>query len=92
MDTGHLVGNVRVLPKKGSNRESDGDGVADVTCYTIGSHYRTGEALNIEKTGFMASTRWKAEVVKEGEDWKIRKAELKVLWAEGDASIMKGEH
>ena len=86
LDTGHLVGNLRVMPS-GSN-----EGVAEVTCYVIGSHYRKGEGLDIAKKGFTAGTKWMAEVVKDGEEWKIRKAGIKVLWAEGDMSMMKGEH
>ena len=86
MDTGHLVGNFRVTP-------GGDDGVLQVTCYSIGSHYRKGEGVDVEKKGLMAGTRWKVEVVKEnddeGEGWKIRKGEIKVLWAEGDLSLFK---
>ena len=59
---------------------------------SLGSHFRKGEGLDIEKKSFTVGTKWMAEVVKDGEDWKIRKAELKVLWAEGDLSIMEGEN
>ena len=90
LDTGHLVGNLRVMPSRSD--EGGGDGVADVTCYVVGSHYRKGEGLDVSKKGFMAGTKWTAEVVSEDADWKIRKAGIKVLWAEGDMSMMKGEH
>lgn len=92
MDTGHLVGNLRSMPKEGSGGEDSGEGVTEVTCYVIGSHYRKGEGVDVVKKGLMAGTRWKAEVVRERGEWKIRKAEIKVLWAEGDMSLLKGEH
>ena len=83
MDTGHFASNFRVTPT------GEGDDEAEVSCYTIGSHYRKGEGLQMDKKGFVAGNRWRVEVVK-GEDrrWRIRKAGLRVLWVEGDASVM----
>ncbi len=86
MDTGHVASNFRI--------QMEGD-VAKVGVMTVANHYRKGEGSIESKTGLVAGNRWKIEVVQEagkgerrGEGvWKIRRAEIRNLWCEGDLSV-----
>ncbi len=80
IDTGHVASNFRLEMK---------EDVAYLSAMTVAAHYRKGEGSTAGKLGLTVGNRWKLEVV-DAEDgvWKIRKAELKVLWCEGDLSVL----
>lgn len=83
LDTTHMVSNVRLSAKEGAS-------TAAVTCHALAQHNRKGEGLNPTATRFLTGSMYWVDLARDAGDglWKITKFHLKVVWCEGDASIM----
>jgi hypothetical protein len=83
LDTTHFVSNVRVDLKDGAN-------AASMTAHALAQHYRKGEGRNPKASRFMTGNMYWVDLAKDEGDglWKMTKFEMKVIWCEGDASIV----
>ncbi|KAK7415230.1 hypothetical protein QQZ08_012404 [Neonectria magnoliae] len=83
LDTTHMASNVRVDVK-------DGADTAKATAHSLAQHYRKGEGKNPNASRFLTGNMYYIDVAKDNSDglWKMKKLEIKVIWCEGDASIL----
>lgn len=84
LTTTHHLSNIRVDVKPGASE-------AKVTATAIAQHCRPGpEGAAPGAQKFLAGTMYYIDVVKDAKDelWKAKKWVLKVMWREGDESIM----
>ncbi|KAM5354865.1 hypothetical protein ACJ41O_001511 [Fusarium nematophilum] len=83
LDTTHLVSNVRIDLK-------DGAKTATLTAHALAQHYRKDEGRNPKAPRFLTGNLYWVDLAKDesGGLWKMTKFELKVIWCEGDASIV----
>ncbi|CCE83104.1 Piso0_003676 [Millerozyma farinosa CBS 7064] len=83
MDTTHTVSNVRVDIK--SDRRK-----ATATANAISQHFPAGQGQEKNAKNFLAGTRYYFELAKdEAGSWKIEKYVLKIIWTQGDISVMQ---
>lgn len=85
LDTTHFVNNIRIS-------HEEGDLTATLTASALAQHYRTGEGIKPDASRFLGGSFWWADLVMDETDglWKAKKFRLKVVWAEGDRSVMNG--
>ncbi|CAM1503528.1 Fc.00g011190.m01.CDS01 [Cosmosporella sp. VM-42] len=83
LDTTHLVSNVRVDWK-------DGASTAKMTAHALAQHYRKGEGRNPKASRFLTGNMYWVDLAKDRSNgvWKMTKFDMKVIWCEGDASIV----
>lgn len=81
MDTLHSVTNVRVDHKQDAAE-------ASITANATATHCRPGEGMNGSGAKFTSAGIYYIDLVKEADDWKIRRWELKMNWMQGDRSVM----
>jgi len=83
LDTTHFVTNVRVEVK-------DGADTATATAHALAQHYRRGEGRDPKAPRYLTGNMYFVELAKDGSDglWKIKNFDLKVIWREGDPSIV----
>ncbi len=84
LDTTHSISNVRVDLK-------DGADTAKLTANFIAQHGPPGRGLEADGPKFLAGGRYWVDVVKDETDglWKVKKWALKLVWRQGDESIMQ---
>lgn len=84
MDTTHTISNVRVDLKEGAS-------TAKVNAYALAQHCPPGKGLDPNGPKFLASAIYAVDVVKDKSDgvWKIGKWAMKIIWTQGDTSIMQ---
>jgi len=83
LETTHTISNIRVNVKEGED-------TAGMTASAVAQHYRPGEGVNPDTKGFLTGGLYFIDLVKDKSDglWKMRKWTLKLVWVEGDASIV----
>lgn len=81
MDTLHSVTNVRIDHKQGETE-------ASITANATATHCRPGEGMDGSGAKFTSAGIYYIDLVKEVEDWKIKRWELKMNWMQGDRSVM----
>ena len=83
LDTTHLVSNVRLDFK-------DGADTAKVTSHALAQHYRKGDGGNPKALRFLTGNMYWVDLARDKSDglWKMTRFEMKVIWCEGDASIV----
>ena len=83
LDTTHFISNARVNAR-------DGDSTASMTASALAQHYRHKEGIEVGATSLMTGSLYFLDLVKDDEGglWKIKNWKLKLIWAEGDWSIM----
>lgn len=83
LETTHMINNVRVDHKNGADQ-------AYMTAYAIAQHYRPGEGMNPGTKGLLSGASYFIDVVKDSGDglWKIKKWTMKLIWVDGDMSIV----
>ncbi|KAH6888504.1 hypothetical protein B0T10DRAFT_488305 [Thelonectria olida] len=83
LDTTHMVSNVRVDVKDGAN-------TAKMTAHALAQHYRKGEGRNPKAPRFLTGNMYWIDAAKDESSgvWKMTKFEMKVIWCEGDGSIV----
>ncbi|KAF4962265.1 hypothetical protein FSARC_9654 [Fusarium sarcochroum] len=83
LDTTHMVSNVRIDLKDGSD-------TAKFTAHALARHYRKGEGKNPKAPRFLTGNIYFVDVARDESDgvWKMKKLEIKMVWCEGDASLL----
>lgn len=79
LDTTHFITNLRV--------NIDGN-KAKLTASALSQHFRLHKGMEPDQTRLLAGSLYWADLVKEGELWKIEIIQMKSTWAEGDWSVM----
>ncbi|EME88435.1 uncharacterized protein MYCFIDRAFT_123040, partial [Pseudocercospora fijiensis CIRAD86] len=83
LDTTHLVTNPRIV------EFSDAQGTARLTASALAQHFRTGEGNLGDARKFMTGSLYDMDLVREGEGvWKVMHFRMKVVWMEGDQSVV----
>jgi hypothetical protein len=84
MDTTHNISNIRVDVK-------DGADTALLTATSLAQHCPPGRGKEPDGPKYLVGGEYSADVIKDNADgvWKIKKWALKVIWAQGDASVMQ---
>lgn len=83
LDTTHCVGNVRIaLGEDGKT--------AAMNAHAIAQHYRKGEGRQPQATRYLTGSIYSIDLAVDESDglWKMLKFHMKVIWAEGDSSIL----
>lgn len=83
LTTMHYTTNIRLDHKEGAN-------TASITANAMNQHFRPGESLPGNGRGFLAGSWYWLDMVKDSSSgvWKIKKWAMKVVWGEGDMSIV----
>ncbi|KAB8238568.1 hypothetical protein BDV23DRAFT_190640 [Aspergillus alliaceus] len=83
LDTTHYTNNIRVNVK-------DGESKASLTASALAQHYRPGDGIKAGTPYFLAGSLYSFELVRDEQEglWKITHWKLKIVWAEGDWSIV----
>lgn len=83
LDTTHFITNTRV-------QVEDGADTAVLTAYALAQHYRSGEGADPATKRLLSGSMYHVDVVKDNADdlWKIKKWAMKIVWLEGDKSIV----
>jgi hypothetical protein len=84
MDTTHMISNVRVDVK-------DGASTAYLTANALAQHCPPGKGEELDGPKYLAASRYFIDLVKDESDglWKIKKWAMKIVWTQGDASVMQ---
>ena len=84
MDTTHMISNVRVDVK-------DGASTASLTAYALAQHCPPGKGREPDSPKYLAASTYFLDLVKDKSDglWKIEKWVMKVIWTQGDSSVMQ---
>jgi hypothetical protein len=85
MDTTHMISNVRVDLQPGENK-------AQLNCYALAQHCLNGEVMDGTGRKYLAASEYWVDLVKvkgQSRRWGITKWVMKIIWAQGDASVMK---
>ncbi|KAH8886310.1 hypothetical protein GQ53DRAFT_750802 [Thozetella sp. PMI_491] len=84
MDTTHSISNIRVTAKDGA------DDTATITATSMAQHCPPGRGKEPDGPKYMVAGEYSADVVKMDGIWKLKKCALKVIWTQGDPSVMGG--
>jgi hypothetical protein len=80
LDTSHSITNVRI--------GIVGD-TATARCYAQANHYLPGEGPRPDRTRHaLMMNRYTAEMVRDGERWRIRRLLIDCAWFDGDPSVL----
>jgi hypothetical protein len=84
MDTTHNISNIRVDVK-------DGADTALLTATSLAQHCPPGRGREPDGPKYLVGGEYSADVIKDNADgvWKIKKWALRVIWAQGDSSVMQ---
>jgi hypothetical protein len=82
MDTFHALANIRVWV--------DGD-TAELTCYLIGQHHRTGEGPSVEfQDHLLLGNRFETDLVRDHDHaWLVRRNRVSSRWSVGNPAAAK---
>jgi len=83
LDTTHFITNVRVA--------LDGASTATVTCSAIAQHVRPGKGFEPGPNKFTSGGLYLCDAVKVGEVWKLKTWKAKIVWVDGEPSVMQGQ-
>lgn len=83
MDTTHFTSNFRINAQEGAD-------TASFSAYALNQHYREGEGMVPDAKRLLAGSMYWVDVTKEANTglWKMKKWSLKLIWVEGDLSIV----
>ncbi|TKW54892.1 hypothetical protein CTA1_5564 [Colletotrichum tanaceti] len=81
LDTTHFLTNLRIHIDSSK---------AKLTCTALSQHFRGQKGLAPDQTYLMAGSLYWADLVKDGDLWKIETVQMKSTWAEGDWGVMTG--
>ncbi|KAI9740848.1 MAG: hypothetical protein M1818_004453 [Claussenomyces sp. TS43310] len=84
LDTMHMISNVRVDVK-------DGASTASLTAYALSQHCPPGRGGEPDGPKYLAGTTYFLDLVKDQRDglWKIQKWVIKIIWTQGDRSVIQ---
>lgn len=80
MDTTHHISNMRV--------KFNGDS-AELTCYVLAQHLRPGVGLkpSLDKPYMLRGNRYRAQLERDSDWWRIRHLVIKGVWVLGDVTL-----
>lgn len=83
MDTTHSISNVRVDIKDGADS-------ASLTCNVLAQHCPPGKGKDPNGPKYLVAGEYSIDLLEDKTEglWKIKKWVLKVIWRQGDASII----
>lgn len=83
MDTSHTVSNVRVDLK-------DGASTAALTATALAQHCPPGKGMEVDGPKYLGASMYFLDLVKDESEglWKVKKFAMKVIWVQGDPSVM----
>ena len=67
----------------------DGTDTAKLTATSMNQHAPRGRGNEPDGPKFLAGGRYWVDFVKVNGEWKIKKWEMKIIWMQGDASVMQ---
>ncbi|MFC8828260.1 nuclear transport factor 2 family protein [Streptomyces sp. NPDC057137] len=80
LDTSHVISNIRTTV--------DGD-TAKLSCYAMAQHFPAGEGPKPERTRqALMMNRYDADLVRDGEVWRISRLTIDSAWFSGDPSVL----
>lgn len=83
MDTTHMISNIRVDLKDGASN-------ANLTAYALAQHSPQGKGIEPDGLKYLVAAEYFIDLLKdESGEWKIKKWAMKILWKQGDPSIMQ---
>jgi ketosteroid isomerase-like protein len=84
LDTTHMISNIRVDVK-------DGASSASLTAYALAQHCLLGTGREPGGRKYLAASTYSIDLVKDESDqvWKIKKWAMKIIWTQGDESVMQ---
>jgi hypothetical protein len=82
MDTTHMISNVRVDLKEGEQE-------AQLNCYALAQHCLKGEGMNDAGKKYLAASEYWVDFEKGDGGWGIKKWVMKIIWTQGDASVLQ---
>lgn len=80
LETTHFITNTRVVEE-----ETD---TATITCSALANHFRPGEGLQPDSQKLLSGSLYRVDVAKKDGLWKVKKWSMKLIWIEGDSSIV----
>lgn len=81
LDTTHTATNIRCTVT---------DDAADLTCCVLAQHFRLGEGPSAEfQDYYMFGNQYTAEIVRDGELWKVKKLVITPAWTMGKPEVMR---
>jgi hypothetical protein len=82
LDTTHTVSNVRIEMEDGAER-------ASLTAHILAQHYRPGEGLLGDSKGVLVGGLYFVDLVRNpDDDWRITTWKIKMIWKDGDESVI----
>ncbi|AQZ11093.1 hypothetical protein BZL39_N00100 [Zygosaccharomyces parabailii] len=84
MDTTHMISNIQVEFK-------DGASTASLTALALAQHCPPQKGKDQGSSKFLTGSKYFIDLVKDKSDgsWKIKKWVMRIVWTEGDHSIMQ---
>lgn len=80
LDTSHVISNIRTTV--------DGD-TAHTRCYAMAQHFPAGQGPRPEQTRqALMMNRYDADLVRDGDDWRIRRLTIDSAWFSGDPTVL----
>ena len=80
LDSHHYLSNVRFT--------SIGEREASLTTYIFAQHKKPGEGMHPDKRGLLVGANYFVDLVREDEVWKVKKWGVRMVWREGDKSVI----
>ncbi|MYV53677.1 nuclear transport factor 2 family protein [Streptomyces sp. SID3212] len=83
LDTSHVISNIRTTV--------DGD-TANARAYAMAQHFPPGDGPKPDRTRqALMMNRYDADLVRDGEIWRIRRLTIDSAWFSGDPTVLLGE-
>lgn len=79
LDTSHTVSNLQIKVNGNS---------ATLHAYVLAQHFSPGEGPRRDTENALLMNRYDAELVRDGQRWRIKRVKIDNAWAEGDPCIM----
>ena len=77
-----MISNIRVDIK-------DGGKEAQLNCYALAQHCLEGEGMKPDGKKYLAASEYWVDFVKGDVGWGAEKWVMKIIWTQGDASVMQ---
>lgn len=82
LDTSHTLSNFRVMMDEDKSE-------ATITCYAESQHFKKGEGLATGmKENLLVKSRYDSLVVREDNEWRIRRLTIVPVWSMGNVSLL----
>lgn len=84
LDTSHTISNIRVDFKEGST-------TANLEAYALAQHCPPGKGMDPNGPKFLANSTYNISLNKDVKNglWRIKSFSMKIIWTQGDPSVME---